>query len=138
MRAIVIYFSQTGNTRKSAMDIAHKLKLETYEIKSINEDPEADFDGYSDFLIGTPIIDGGLPPLVENFLTRLDFRGRRLYFFYTMGGYLGTIDYQVHEICTGASIKTPLRLKFIESHCDDYDNAISEWTEYIKRDMGLF
>lgn len=144
MKAIVIYFSHSGNTRKAAEHIANVLQV---DIASINPDASSpnswkqlnfNPDNYSDYIIGFPIIDGSIPQHLYAFLSSLDWRGRKVYPFCTMGGYLGDVGFQLHKACQQASIKNSLKLRFIDGVCDYFDKEINEWIAYVKADARIF
>lgn len=138
MRAIVIYFSQTGNTRLTADSIADSLSIVSCAINSDTNPDATFFDEYSDFIIGSPIHDGRMPEAFTNFLSGINWTGRRIFPFYTMGGYLGEVDYQLSKLCKGASIKRPVRFQFMEGKCEDLADKIQDFTTYIKTESHLF
>ncbi|MCQ2528094.1 MAG: hypothetical protein MJ108_03125 [Saccharofermentans sp.] len=144
MKAIVIYFSHSGNTRKAAEYVANALGLDTAQIMPNDSDSnywapvEFNPDDYSDYIIGYPIIDGSIPRHFQEFLSSIDWRGRKVYPLCTMGGYLGEVEYQLHKACQGASFRDGLKLKFIDGKCTSFDKDISSWTAYIQRDARLF
>lgn len=139
MKTIVIYFSQSGNTKRAAFLIANNLGIDAVSITALNmSSPSIDLSEYSDFIIGYPIHDGKIPTPMIDFLSTINWTGRRIYHFCTMGGLLGEIDSQLLSLCEGASIRKPLRLKFSEANCEKLDEQTSAWTNYIKRDSHIF
>lgn len=136
MKPIVIYFSQTGHTKTAGEQIASELHIDAINISDTSS--VVNYDLYSDFIIGFPIHDGHIPDRMITFLNGINWNGRRIYPFCTLGGYLGNIDYELNKFCQGASIEKPLRLFFIDDQCDNFDSEISLWTNYIRKKSGLF
>lgn len=79
MKTLVMYMSQTGNTKKIAEAIYGELKGEK-EIKAISE--VKDLEGYDLAFIGFPILQFDIPPVVKNFLSD-NTKGKNIAIFMT-------------------------------------------------------
>ena len=105
MKSLVVFFSQTGHTRKAAHDIAKYLGSDVLEIKPEIPYTESDLDGYNEssrtfkeqhdpesrpeiqnihsdienyerIFIGFPIWWYIAPRLIYTFIEKLDLRGK--------------------------------------------------------------
>jgi flavodoxin I len=81
-KAIVIYYSKTGNTKKVAEAIAEELKA---ELKSVDEVEVDKLGDYQLLCIGTPVYGGSPCSQIREFLENLpDLEGRKGAGFCTM------------------------------------------------------
>lgn len=101
MKAIIVYYSQDGNTEVIAKDIARKINAGTYRLKSKNEldnegvshrrgfrafssklaNQDLKLDEYDTVIIGTPVWAYKKSSAVKAFLTQNDFCGKSVYLF---------------------------------------------------------
>ena len=88
MKAIVIYYSQTGNTEQIARSI-HKGMIRSIgecEIARVKDMTPGDLSGYDLIGLGTPVWMGGFTPNVRIFLEDLpNQNGRHIFSFNTHG-----------------------------------------------------
>jgi len=88
MRALVVYYSQTGNTKKVAQAI-HRGMLRAVpdcELKTIKEVDPASLGGYDLLGLGSPVWMGGETPNVRRFLDQVPKQeGTHLFSFNTHG-----------------------------------------------------
>ncbi len=88
MKAIVIYYSQTGNTEKIARSIQKGIasSVGECEIARVKDVAPGDVGGYDLVGLGTPVWMGGLTPNVRIFLEGLPYQdGRHIFSFNTHG-----------------------------------------------------
>lgn len=133
-RILVTYFSATGVTAKAAVSISQALEAPCYEICPVtpytkadlnwmnpfsrstkemkgkqNRPPlggeEIDLAPYDTVLLGFPIWWYVAPTLVNSFLEKYDFSGKRLILFATSGGSdFGKTAEKLAPSCPGAQI----------------------------------
>lgn len=84
-KALVTYFSRTGNTKKIAESIYEALAAEK-EIKPVEE--VLDVDAYDVVFIGFPVYSHGVPLAVESFLKKLPLH-KKIALFSTHGSLSG-------------------------------------------------
>lgn len=88
MKSLIVYYSQTGNTRKVARAVHRGLSTvsDSCEIVPVKEVDPASFADYDLIGLGTPLWNGGEPPNVRLFLNGLpEQEGRHLFSFNTHG-----------------------------------------------------
>lgn len=112
MKTLVVYFSQTGVTKKSAQQIAKLLSADIAEIKTEKTYPDSyvktlavsakefvakedvrlsvapDPADYDNIAIGFPVWYGVCPMAIVSYLKKFDFTGKTIYPFATSGGSL--------------------------------------------------
>ncbi len=73
MKALVTYFSQTGNTQKVGEEIGAEIsQTGKVDLKPLEEIENQPIKGYDLLVIGAPIHAGGLPESVMNYLGKLE------------------------------------------------------------------
>ncbi len=109
MKALVVYYSKSGNTRRVAEEIAKALGGETEEIVEIDanrtgilgflrggragmmreeshiESPKKRPGDYDLLFVGSPVWGWNLVPAVRSYLAAADLNGKPVAFFCTMG-----------------------------------------------------
>ena len=88
MKSLIIYYSQTGNTRQTARAIHRGLSRgsEHCDLKPVKEVKAEDLDGYDLVGLGTPVWSGGWPPNVRYFFESLPRQdGKHIFSFNTHG-----------------------------------------------------
>lgn len=156
-KAIVVYFSCTGNTRAAAEEIAKQTGADIYEIipeqpytdddlnysddncranREMNDDTArpaisgslGNIDSYDSLYIGYPIWWGTMPKIMNTFFDTYDLRGKTLLPFCTSGG--SGIDKSVDDIKTlepDADVKNGLQIG--SSNADNCENDVAKWLE---------
>lgn len=81
MKALVTYYSQTGNTKKVAQAIFEAITMEK-EIKSLKE--MSDFSGYDIIFFGFPVHAHSVPEKAATLIGKLP-AGQKIAFFSTHG-----------------------------------------------------
>ena len=87
MKALVTYYSETGNTKKLAQSIYDSLVVDK-EIKPVQEANNT--EGYDIIFYGFPVQAHSVPAKAMNFITRLP-KGQKIAFFSTHGSLRGGI-----------------------------------------------
>ena len=85
MKALVAYYSQTGNTEKLARKIYDALEADK-KIEPISENPQA--DEYDIVFVGFPVMVHSAPVPVQNFIKSLP-QGKKIAIFSTHGSLRG-------------------------------------------------
>jgi flavodoxin/ferredoxin len=88
MKCLIVYYSQTGNTRKVAQAIhtGAAQHAESCDLAPIPQISARDFDRYDLIGLGTPVWNGGFPPNARTFVENLpDQKGRHVFSFCTHG-----------------------------------------------------
>lgn len=156
-KALVVYFSCTGNTEAAALSIADQTGAEVYEIvpeqpytaadldyqndacraNQEMQDPSArpamagGIDGLEEYevlYLGYPIWWGTMPKILHTFLDRYDLSGKTILPFCTSGGSgITTSVTELQEAEPGADIREGLR---VSGSSDESRNAeIAQWLE---------
>ncbi|MGE5558412.1 MAG: flavodoxin family protein [Bacillota bacterium] len=109
MKAVVFYYSYSGKTKLVAEALGRSLRAEVREIKEVKkrgvlgayffggrdalrgksseiQPCNTDLKGFDMVLIGTPIWAGRPTPAVNALLAKLDFTGKKVGAFVTLGG----------------------------------------------------
>lgn len=112
MKIIIVYFSQTGNTRKLAVKIYEILKsknldVDLFEIedkekccflkncfnaifeKIVKIDKVPHIEKYDLIFIGTPIWAGKITPYIRSFLKDIELKNKKVFLFTTYGSGFG-------------------------------------------------
>ena len=140
---LLIYFSHTGRAKKIAALMSRAVDCETDEIVPVTPYPDDkaalrrlilmqgvssrpkirklkhDLSRYGTVILGTPVWENGLPPPVMTFLESYDWRGIKLYPFFTSGGIYMNAYSIIKDKCKGAGIADPLYLIY-----DDKGNLL--------------
>lgn len=153
MKSLVVFFSQTGHTRKAAHDIAKYLGSDILEIKPEIPYTESDLDGYNEssrtfkeqhdpesrpeiqnihldienydrIFIGFPIWWYIAPRLIYTFIETLDLRGKEIFLFAT--SYESTIEKAYTELKEKYS-----NLDFKERKLLNNDATIKDWIKKV-------
>lgn len=88
MKALIVYYSQSGNTRKIARAVARGMGglVESYDVVPVKGLDPHSLETYDLIGLGTPVWNGGEPPNVRKFLDDLpEQKGRHLFSFNTHG-----------------------------------------------------
>ncbi|MCM1345312.1 MAG: hypothetical protein NC246_15935 [Muribaculaceae bacterium] len=124
---LVVYFSWSGNAKKTAIRIAEKLGADSFEIvpaepysqvydeclkqviREVEENLLPDYQGdapnfedYTDIILGYPAWAYTCPKIILSFIEKHDFTGKKVHLFNTHlgSGSVGTED--IRKACRGA------------------------------------
>ena len=154
-KALVVYFSATGNTKAVAETLTELTGADIYEIvpeqpytdEDLNyndrttratveqNDPDArpaiqgsitDFEQYDVIYVGYPIWWGDMPRILYTFFDAYDFSGKTIAPFCTSGGSgLSGTPATIAELETGATVLDGLHVS--DSDADNAESQVSEW-----------
>ena len=155
VKALVVYFSATGNTKAVAETLARLQSADLYEIipeqpytdEDLNyndrstratveqNDPDArpaiqgsitDFEQYDVVYVGYPIWWGDMPRILYTFFDTYDFGGKTIAPFCTSGGSgLSGTPGTIAGLEEGATVLDGLHVS--ESAADSAESSVSEW-----------
>ena len=156
-KALIIYFTRTGNTELFANYIKEKMNIELFKIvpaypypedndemskvcqeeQSSNarpeiKDPLTDVSEYDTILLGTPIWYGHIPNIVMTQLEKLNLNGKTIYPFNTHGGSgVGSTVTDIKQYAIGANVKDgfPLLGTYVKDNKEGAMNDITNWLE---------
>ena len=156
MKAIVIYYSYGGNTRRIAGEIGQALGAELAEIRTVQpytgsyDDvvdqgqrevnsgflPELqplniDLSRYDTVILGSPVWWYTFAPAMNSFLHSADLSGKTVYPFATNGGWLGHTLKDFATACPGADVKQGLNVRFNGERLLTSKEDIRKWVESI-------
>jgi len=153
MKALVVFYSRTENTKKIANEIARKLKADIDEIDSDNysgtwgyisgilqvifkRKPEIDFSkdplNYDLIIIGSPIWGGTFAPPIRSYIMQNKeiLVKKRIAFFCSRGG--GEIKKGIDELRKIRPIFSVLNVLEKEVKENNYSNKLNEFCNKIK------
>ena len=161
-KALVVYFSATGNTKAVAETLAKLQDAALYEIvpeqpytdEDLNyndrttrataeqNDPDArpaiqgsitDFEQYEVVYVGYPIWWGDMPRILYTFFDAYDLSGKTIAPFCTSGGSgLSGTPGTIAEMEAGATVLDGLHIS--DSSADNAESAVAEWLTDIGQD----
>lgn len=157
MKRLVVYYSQSGNTRAVARRIAQSLEADLVELKTVKEYPD-DYDVleslgkrevesgympqlkplpvdpmlYDAIVIGTPVWWYTFAPAVKKFLSSYQWQGKKVYPFATNGGVLGHTSGDFKKALRGATVAPVLNVKFDEKTQRTPAETVDAWVSQIK------
>ena len=156
-KALIIYFTRTGNTELFANYIKEKMNIELFKIvpaypypedndemskvcqeeQSSNarpeiKDPLTDVSEYDTILLGTPIWYGHIPNIVMTQLEKLNLNGKTIYPFNTHAGSgVGNTVTDIKQYAIGSNVKDgfPLIGTYVKDNKEGAMNDITNWLE---------
>lgn len=152
MKAIVIYYSYGGNTRRVAEQVGKAIGADLAEIKTVKpytgsyDDvvdqgrrevdsgflPELqplniDLRQYDTVILGAPVWWYTFAPAMSSFLHSVDLSGKTVYPFATNGGWLGHTFKDMEKACRGAKVKAGLNVRFNGDRQITPDTDMQRW-----------
>ena len=159
-KALIIYFTRTGNTELFANYIKEKMNIELFKIvpaypypedndemsKVCQEeqssdarpeikDPLTDVSEYDTILLGTPIWYGHIPNIVMTQLEKLNLNGKTIYPFNTHGGSgVGSTVTDIKQYAIGSNVKDgfPLLGTYLK---DNKEGAMNDITNLVDKNF---
>ena len=156
-KALIIYFSRTGNTELFANYIKEKMNIELFKIvpatpypEDYNQmlqvcqneqrnnarpeikDPLTDVSKYDTIFIGTPTWYSHIPNIVMTQLEKLNLSGKTIYPFNTHGGSgIASTVSDIKQYAKGATVKDGFALSgnYVRSNKENAMNDITNWME---------
>lgn len=157
VRAIVVYYSLGGNTRRVARQLQRATGADLAEIKTVKpytgsyddvvgqgqwevnsgflpelQPMEVDLDRYDTVILGTPVWWYTFAPAMNSFLRSTDLSGKTVYPFATNGGWLGHTLRDFARACPGAKVALGLNVRFNGSRQLTADRDILNWVQTIQ------
>ena len=153
MKALIAYYSQSGQTKQMAEMIAEKLGADLYEIIPVrkynadmwkawdeaqierreNSYPELkgelpDISGYDVILLGTGIWGYTMANPVTSFIRRMDFTGKKMSAFWTFYDHDEKVDSDMRDCLKGANYVKGLPLpRSLTSDKAKTSEAMDQW-----------
>lgn len=133
---LLVYYSFSGKTARVAKLIAGYIPCDTEQIITVSSyplnrilihrilarlgprhrpvilRPRHKVSNYGTVIIGMPVWNNGIPNPMLSFLESVDWRGIRVYPFFTSGGLYVNALSQLQNTCKGAGITDPLYIIF--------------------------
>lgn len=154
-RSLVVYFSQTGNTRMVAEEIQKQTKADIFEIvpmkaypddygtlveiakKEINEGQKPrlkkvldGIDKYDVIYVGSPCWWSTIAPPVATFLTSYDFKGKTIAPFMTHGGSrMGHSVDDIKKLCPKSTVLEGLPIS--SSNASNSAESVEKWLKKL-------
>lgn len=157
MKALILYYSYGGNTRRIAQMIKDKLNCDLWEIETVKKysgnyndvveegkrevdsgfTPEIkpvniDLTDYDTIILGSPVWWYTFAPAMKTFLKQADLKGKKVYPFATNGGWIGHTLKDFAKECKGAKVHDGLNIKFNGKKLLTNESDIIRWIENIK------
>lgn len=157
MKAIVIYYSYSGNTRRVAEQIGKALSADLAAIQTVKpytgsyddvvdqgqrevnrgflpklRPLNIDLTQYDTVILGTPVWWYTFAPAMNSFLHDADLSGKRVYLFATNGGWLGHTFRDFEKACRGADVRPGLNVRFNGDRQLTPDAEIRKWVQGIE------
>lgn len=158
MKALIVYYSYGGNTRRIAELLQKQTGADMAEIQtqtpytgSYNVVVEQGQDevrrgymppirplavnpaDYDAILLGTPVWWYTFAPAVKTFLHDYPLTGKTIDPFATNGGWIGHTFRDIRTACPGATVKSGLNIRFDEHTLRTPERDIREWAAKLEK-----
>ncbi len=156
-KVLVVYFSETGNTKQIAERLSKELSADMIELEPVvpyskNYDevvkvgqeevergyqPElkpltVDVNHYERIIVGTPTWWYKMASPVLTFLSENDFSGKIVVPFMTNAGWKGSVIKDMTELCKNAKVENAKETKFNEDILVTPEEKLEKWIESLK------
>ncbi|MCD8204803.1 MAG: NAD(P)H-dependent oxidoreductase [Coprobacillus sp.] len=157
-KAILIYYSYSGNTKYIASKVAASLGLDSFEITPLKEYTKdvnglinqmrnnqkdkpctdikwcpVNFDNYDVVIIGTPVWWYTIPPVTRTFLKEYDLTGKLIIPLITSGSEPGESLEEIKKLCVGSPVKGEGLFQFdMKKGMISKEEDIEGWIESVK------
>ena len=156
MKALVLFYSYGGNTRRVAKLVQQETGADLCEIETVTPytgsynavvdqgqrevnsgfEPElkpisADLSQYDTIILGTPVWWYTFAPAMRTLLAHQDFSGKVIYPFATNGGWLGHTFQDIAQMCSGAKVQSGLNIHFDSDRLVTPEADILRWIKKI-------
>jgi flavodoxin len=160
MKALVLFYSYDGNTRRIAKLIAKKIGADMEEVQSVvpyseilDETVEQGWkevqsgyepdikslsvalSDYDTIVLGTPVWHLHYAPVIKSLLSKYDWKGKKVYPYAANAGWLGRTLDDIKKGCVGADIQKGLNVEFDAHKLDKMKTSEKEilmWIEQIQ------
>lgn len=164
MKALVVYYSYSGNTQIIAQELNKKLKVSIRKITVKNEkqrkyvskiiiggfqaiskikpklnEEGLDFSDYDIIYIGTPVWGGTITPAIRSFLTKYpeSVKDKFVGVFYTDMGGKGKVEEKISPFLKDAKKVSFLELQFVDKNPEDNKKKACDWAWELIREKEL-
>lgn len=156
MKAIIVYYSLSGNTRRIAEQIQRTVGGDLAELQTVQpytgsyddivnqgqnevnrgfmpevQPLDVDWAQYDVVILGTPVWWYTFAPAMKTFLAQVDLRGKRVYPFATNGGWIGHTFRDFAQSC-GGDAQRGLNVRFDEATLRTTEREIDAWAAGIR------
>lgn len=157
MKALILYYSYGGNTRRVAEMIQKETGGDIAEIKTVKpytgsyndvvaqgkreidsgfmpeiEALDINPDDYDTIVLGSPVWWYTFAPAMHSFIKENDLSGKNIYPFATNGGWIGHTFKDFEKSCVGADVKKGINIRFDEDILQTSETEIKNWAKLIK------
>lgn len=157
MKALIVCYSYSGNTRKIAEIIHKKIGGDIAEIETVtpytgdyNEvvdqgqrevnqgympairPLDKDLADYDTVMLGTPVWWYTFAPAVKTFFAENNLSDKKVYPFITNGGWIGHTVKDIEKAVPDAEVKQALNIKFNGSDLSTSISEIENWIDKIE------
>lgn len=157
MKALIVCYSYSGNTRKIAEIIHKKIGGDIAEIEAVtpytgdyNEvvdqgqrevnqgympairPLDKDLADYDTVMLGTPVWWYTFAPAVKTFFAENNLSDKKVYPFITNGGWIGHTVKDIEKAVPDAEVKQALNIKFNGSDLSTSISEIENWIDKIE------
>ncbi|MFT4104717.1 MAG: flavodoxin [Lacrimispora sp.] len=158
MKALVLYYSYTGNTEKIARQISETLNCDMAEIQPVKAYPGSynatvnqsekeikngyepeikplkyDPQDYDTVILGFPVWWYTFAPPIKTALSSVNWEEKTVYAFATNAGWLGHSFPDVEKACQGADVKDGIDIRFSGKRLVTAQAEIDKWVARIGR-----
>lgn len=157
MKALVLFYSYGGNTKKAAefiqkeigADIAEIAPIKPYsaDFNTVVEEAKEEIDNgivreikpltvnissYDRIIIGSPVWWYTFTPVIKAFLSNNNLIGKTVSMFATNEGWIGHTFKDFDTACEGASVRKGINIKFSGHSLETPEAEIREWAKSVK------
>ncbi len=157
MKALIVYYSYSGNTKKIAEMIQKKIGADAVQIETVVAYPDnydavvdqghkeiakgycpeikplnVDLRDVDTVVLGTPVWWYTYAPALKTFLNSQNWQGKTVYPFATDGGWIGHTLKDIADVCEGADVKVGIDIHFNGARLKTAEKDIENWIETIK------
>ncbi len=157
MKALILYYSYLGNTKRVAEMIHREIGGDIARIDTVvpydgdydtvvaegqRETAEGfcpeikpltvNTDDYDTIILGSPVWWYTFAPAMHTFLKSIDLSGKTIYPFATNGGWIGHTLKDFESACKGATVKSGLNVRFDGDVLRTPESEISRWIKNIR------
>ena len=151
-KKLIVYFTYTNNTKKTAEKIKAKLNCDILEIKPVKpydsdydtvvrleqnnetakktpdiEKINVDLSKYDEIILGTPVWWYTIAPVIRTFLKQNDLSGKKIIPFATNGGWIGRTFQEIKELCPNSNIENEMNIVFEGSDMQTPEKEVENW-----------
>ena len=130
----MVYQSDNSLMDCNALIINLLIQCDVYRIGS---DMQVDFDRYGDIDIGFSVQDLDVPDDIADFISMVDWKGRRVFPVVVSGGMCGNCISRVRKLTVGARAEDMLIIRYGKRSRITKDEDIMRWANKVRKAVGL-